>query len=275
MNKKWLLGLPLVWMVIFFFAPISILACYSFLTRGTYGGIDWIFTIENYTRLFSNLYFQVILNSLFLSFKTTLVCILFGVPIAFSIVLASRKVRPLLIFLVVLPFLSNFLIRTYAIKNMLSENGLLRFFWNALDKLLLVDMIQYFHSGSFAVQIGMFTNYLPLMVLPLFVGFEKFDFTLIEAAKDLGSSSMGAFFKVFIPNVKSTIITSALMVFIPCLGEFVIPDLLGGAQVQTIGKLISEQFLKVRDWPFGSSLAILMLFLLIIPILIENSKKTL
>lgn len=157
---------------------------------------------------------------------------------------------------------------------MLSENGFLRFFWFLLEKLELNFLVQFLQSGPVAVQVGMFTNYLPLMVLPLFVGFEKFDFTLIEAAKDLGTSSMGAFFKVFIPNVKSTILTSALMVFIPCLGEFVIPDLLGGAQVQTMGKLISEQFLKTRDWPFGSSLAILMLLLLLLPLFKENKSST-
>lgn len=272
MNKKFFLLLPFTWLVVFFFGPVSILAIYSLLNRGTYGGVDWVFNLENYLRLISPLYFQVLINSILLSTKTTLLCMIFAIPLAFTIVLSSKKVRPLFIFLVVLPFLSNFLIRTYAIKNLLSEYGFLSFIWNLLKQLKCTDFILFLQSGPFAVQLGMFTNYLPLMVLPLFVGFEKFDFTLFEAAKDLGASSIGAFFKIFIPNVKSTIITSAMMVFIPCLGEFVIPDLLGGAQVQTIGKLISEQFLKTRDWPFGSSIAIIMLILLLIPII--YGKKT-
>lgn len=270
MNRKWLIGLPLFWMLIFFVAPLIILALYSFLHKGTYGGIEWQLSLQNYIRISNPLYLRVFANSFMLAIRTTLVCLGLGIPLAFYIILTPKNIRPLMVFFIILPFLSNFLIRTFATKSLLAANGLLYPLWSFFEANDLAFVSDFFQSGGVAVQIGMITNYLPLMVIPLYVGFEKFDFTLFEAAKDLGANTFVAFFKIFLPNVKSSLISASLMVFIPCLGEFIIPDLLGGAQTQTLGKLISEQFLKTRDWPFGSALAIMLLILLVLSQIIET-----
>lgn len=259
MKGKWSLGAPLAWLFLFFILPLGTLFIYSFLTKGPYGGIEWIFNFKNYTRLFDTLYVKVYLNSFLLASATTFLCLILGVPFAFLIVQVSHKIKPLLLFSVVLPFLSNFLVRTYAIKGLLGDGGwllsTLRFIGIAQDDTSL-------SQGFFAVSIGLITNYLPLMVLPLYIGFEKFDFALLEAAKDLGAGPLRSFSKVFLPNVKKSLYSACFMVFVPALGEFLIPDLLGGARVQTLGKLISEQFLKTRDWPFGAALTFSMMVLM-------------
>jgi spermidine/putrescine transport system permease protein len=273
MIKKWLANAPLLWMIVFFIAPLFILTLYSLLQKGTYGGVEWHFTLQNFIRIWNPLYLRVFLVSFILAFKTTLICLLLGVPLAFYIVLTPKNIRPLMIFFIILPFLSNFLIRTYATKNLLAYNGLLYPIWNFFEIYGFGSITNFFQSNGVAVQIGMITNYLPLIVIPLYVGFEKFDFCLFEAAKDLGANTFVAFFKIFLPNVKSSLISASLMVFIPCLGEFIIPDLLGGAQTQTVGKLISEQFLKTRDWPFGSALAILVLVIIILSHIIDSKIK--
>jgi spermidine/putrescine transport system permease protein len=274
MLRKLFSSFPFIWMLVFFAAPLSILLVYSFLQKGTYGGIEWQFSLQNFLRISNPLYMKVFLNSFALAVKTTIICLFLGVPLAFYIVLTPKTSRPQMIFLIILPFLSNFLIRTYATKSLLAYNGLLHPLWSFFEANGLVAVSDFFQSSGVAVQIGMITNYLPLMVIPLYIGFEKFDFTLFEAAKDLGANTFIAFFKIFLPNVKSPLASASLMVFIPCLGEFIIPDLLGGAQTQTIGKLISEQFLKTRDWPFGSALAIILLLLLVFSQIIEAKIQT-
>lgn len=272
-TKLFWARLPFVWMLTFFIAPLLIVAVYSFLQKGVYGGIEWQFQIENFIRIGSPLYLKVFANSFALAIKTTLVCLFFGVPLAFYITLTPKHLRPLMIFFIILPFLSNFLIRTYATKNLLAYSGLLHPIWVFLEKQQFKGLIDFFQANNTAVQFGMISNYLPLMVIPLYVGFEKFDFALFEAAKDLGANSFVAFFKIFLPNAKAPLLSASLMVFIPCLGEFIIPDLLGGAQTQTLGKLISEQFLKTRDWPFGSALAILLISILAISQFLEIYSK--
>lgn len=273
MKKRYLTSLPILWMLVFFVAPLMILALYSFLQKGMYGGIEWQFSLQNFIRISNPIYVRVFFISFTLATKTTLVCLFLGVPLAFYIVLTPKNIRPFMIFLIILPFLSNFLIRTYATKSLLAYNGILHPLWSFFETHGLVAVSNFFQSSGVAVQIGMITNYLPLMVIPLYVGFEKFDFSLFEAAKDLGANTFVAFFKIFLPNVKSSLVSAGLMVFIPCLGEFIIPDLLGGSQTQTLGKLISEQFLKARDWPFGSALAILLLTMLILAQLLETKVR--
>ncbi len=250
---KKILLIPISWFGFFFVGPICIMLIYSFLSRGSYGEIVWDFQFQNYVRAIDPLYFKVYFNSLKLAMQTTLMCLFLGVPIAYLLAISKSRYKNVFLFLIVLPFLTNFLIRTYALKNLLLG--------------FLID------SQFIAVQLGMITNYLPLMILPLYIGFEKFDFSLIEAARDLGANSYIAFFKIFIPNNYSSLVSAALMVFIPCLGEFVIPDLLGGAQVQTLGKLISEQILKVRDWPFAASLAMIMILIMLVPNLFSGLKR--
>jgi spermidine/putrescine transport system permease protein len=271
--KNLLAKLPIVWMLCFFMAPLMILAVYSFLQKGIYGGVEWQFQLENFSRIGTPLYLKVFATSFWLAAKTTVICLLFAIPLAFYIILTPKNIRPLMIFFIILPFLSNFLVRTYAAKNLLAYSGLLHPLWAFFEKQNYIGLVEFFQANSTAVQFGMISNYLPLMVIPLYVGFERFDFSLMEAAKDLGANSFEAFFKIFLPNVKAPMISASLMVFIPCLGEFIIPDLLGGAQTQTLGKLISEQFLKTRDWPFGSALAILLIIVLTVTQILETQFK--
>ncbi len=264
MKTKISLFIPAIWFIAFFALPLGVLFIYSFLTKGVYGGVEWTPTLANYVRLFDALYLKVFLNSFGLALQTTLFCLALGVPLAFWIVQARQEVRPLLLFLIVLPFLSNFLVRTYAIKGLLGQNG---WILNTLQFLSLVPEDTSLSQGFWAVAIGLITNYLPLMTLPLYIGFEKFDFSILEAAKDLGAGPFYSFFRVFLPNVKSSLSSACFMVFVPALGEFLIPDLLGGAQIQTVGKVVSEQFLKTRDWPFGAALTFAMMILLLLPLL--------
>lgn len=262
--------LPFIWMLVFFIAPLLMLWIYSFLSRGIYGGIEWTWTLDNYLRVLDPLYLKIIFNSFWLSLETTFLALLLGLPFAITMTLVSKRLRLMLTILIVLPFLSNFLIRTFAIKSVLAPNG---WFAMTLSFLNLVPDGSSLSTGALAVHMGMLTNYLPLMVLPLFVGMQKFDFSLIEAARDLGAGPATAFFKVFLPNIKTPILAGCMMVFIPCLGEFVIPDLLGGAKVQTLGKVVSEQFLKTRDWPFGAALTLILIYILLVCSFIENKGK--
>lgn len=264
MKTKIPLAIPGSWFLIFFIAPLSMLLLYSFLTKGVYGGVEWTLTFSNYARLLDSLYLKVFLNSFLLATQTTGLCLILGVPLAFWIVQARKELRPLFLFLIVLPFLSNFLVRTYAIKGLLGHQG---WILNVLHWMQVVPEDTSLSQGFWAVAIGLITNYLPLMTLPLYIGFEKFDFSILEAAKDLGAGPLRSFFLVFLPIVRSSLHSACFMVFIPALGEFLIPDLLGGAQVQTVGKVVSEQFLKTRDWPFGAALTFGMMILLFLPLI--------
>jgi spermidine/putrescine transport system permease protein len=170
--------------------------------------------------------------------------------------------------LVVIPFWTNFVVRTYAIKAAFSETGPLNHWamnWGWISEPFP------FTGTYFAIWLGMVTNYLPFMVLPLYVVLEKFDFTLLEAARDLGATRWQQLTRILIPMTKAGIATGTLFVFAPALGEFVIPDLLGGARTMLIGNLMTEQFLKTRDWPFGSALAMLLILAVLLSVLLLNS----
>lgn len=252
-----LIAVPaLGWLVWFLLIPMGIVAVYSFLTKGVYGGIVFHATLENFVRTSDHLYFWIYLDSVKLALATTLMCLLAGYPMAYAMATSSRRWRPILLVLVTVPFWTNFVIRAYAIKVLMSAGGpvnqLLMILGIVHDPIPLTD-------NDFCVWVGMFTNYLPFMVLPLYVSLEKFDFTLLEAARDLGASSFSLIKDILLPLTKSGVITGTLLVFIPALGEFVIPDMLGGARTMLIGNLITEQFLKARDWPFGAALSMLLI----------------
>lgn len=214
------------------------------------------FSLDNYARSGDWLYARVLGNSIKLAFLTMISCLALAYPMAYVMATASKSLRQFLMILIVIPFWSNLVLRAYAIRFLLGRTG-------PLSQLLVA--VGLFHEpvalsdGNLAVWFGMLTNYLPFMVLPLYVTLEKFDFTLFEAAKDLGASSWHLLGRVLLPITKKGIVTGCILVFVPALGEFVIPELLGGARNMLIGNLITEQFLKVRDWPFGSALSILLI----------------
>jgi spermidine/putrescine transport system permease protein len=256
-KRTALFALPtLGWMLWFLAIPLIIVFVYSFLTKGTYGGIVFRPTLENYTRAFDWLYFSIFFSSVQLALLTAISCLVIGYPMAYALATVSHKIRPILLTLLIVPFWTNFVVRTYALKVLFSDQGPV----NALALSLgLIDAPIALSNSYWMVWLGMVTNYLPYMVLPLYVALEKFDFALLEAGRDLGASGWNNFWRILIPLTKPGIVTGSILVFTPALGEFLIPDLLGGAKTMLMGNLVTEQFLKMRDWPFGSSLSVVLM----------------
>jgi spermidine/putrescine transport system permease protein len=244
------------WFLVFFLAPLSIVILYSVATKGTYGGVIFDLTPANYLRATDWIYLRIFWNSVKLATLTAVSCLIIGFPMAYVMATSAPWARSLLLILVVVPFWTNFVVRAYALKILLGENGPVN---HALLASGWITEPYVFANTGFAVWLGMVTNYLPFMVLPLYVSLEKFDFALLEAARDLGASAFHQLTRILIPMNKPGIITGTIFVFTPALGEFVIPDLLGGARVMLAGNLITEQFLKTRDWPFGSALSLLLM----------------
>jgi spermidine/putrescine transport system permease protein len=265
-SHLWIFLLPAtLFLLLFFVLPLLLVLIYSFLERGTYGGVQWTLTLGNYQRLVNGIYWGVLWRSCWLALLTTVACLLIGYPMAFFIATRPQPWRNLLLFLVIIPFWTNFLVRTYAWMVLLRSEGVIN---TALQSLHLIEKPLTLLFTPFAVTIGLIYGYLPFMVLPLYATLERFDFSLVEAAHDLGANDWRTFWRVILPLSRRGILAGSLLVFIPSVGAFITPDLLGGAKSLMIGNLIQNQFLKARDWPFGSALSILMMVMVLIPILI-------
>lgn len=254
------LGYPsLLWFLAFLVGPLALVLVTSFLTRGTYGGIEWTFSADSYVRIFNPIYLEIFWQSLKLSLLTTFFCLVIGYPMAWAMATSNETRRLTYIFLMSIPFLMNLIIRVFAVRLFVGFDGPLL----ALLNWLHIPNDPYsFSQNQALVFYGMVTSYLPFMVFPLYSALEKFDFALVEASYDLGGGAWAALTKILIPNTRPAIANGCLLVFVPCLGEFVIPDLLGGAKNMLIGNLITEQFLKSRDWPFGSALSVVLIVIL-------------
>ena len=243
-------------MAFFLLVPLFMIISYAFFKKGTYGGIVYDWSFDNFIRVFDWLYLRIFYESFKLAAMTTFFCLIIGYPLAYVLATSSVRWRVVLLTLLVIPFWTNFVVRTYAIKALFAEQGPLNQFlihWGWITEPLQLS------NSLWMVWVGMVTNYLPYMVLPLYVAIDKFDFSLLEAGRDLGASSIKNFTKVLLPLTKSGMITGSILVFTPALGEFLIPDILGGAKTMLLGNLITDQFLKMRDWPFGSALSVLLL----------------
>lgn len=238
--------------MVFLIVPICIVMLFGVLHKGSYGRIEYQFDLNNYRRAFEPIYLKILLRSLFLAAYTTAFCLLSGYPLAYYMARADKALKRILLALVVIPFWTNFVIRIYALKMVLGETGVIN---KALAATHLTSTPIQMTDNTFGVAVGMLYNYLPFMVLPLFVALEKLDFTLLDAAYDLGANRIQTIWRVLFPLSLPGVITGSLFVFIPAFGEFVIPDLLGGSQNMFVGNLITETFLKSRDWPFGSALS--------------------
>ncbi len=252
-----LIGPATLYLTLFFVLPLLIVLVYSFLKRGAYGQIIWEFNLQNYVRVFDPLYLGILWRSLLFASGNTLICLLLSYPFAYYIArLANARLRNLLLILVMVPFWTNFLVRTYAWRVILGTdgplNGLLLWLGIIREPLPLI-----FNDG--AVMVGLVYGYLPFMVLPLYAAIERLDFSLIEAAHDLYADGRQAFLRVLLPLSMPGIIAGSILVFIPSLGAFITPDLLGGAKTVMIGNLIQSQFLTARDWPFGSAFSVLLM----------------
>ncbi|MEZ4557564.1 MAG: ABC transporter permease [Caldilineaceae bacterium] len=257
LQLGFLVGPTALYLLLFFVIPLGIIFVYSFLKRGVYGQLVWEFNLQNYVRVVDPLYLQIFWRSAVLETASTVGCLLLAYPFAYYIARReSARTRNLLLVLVMIPFWTNFLIRTYAWRVILGTDGPINSFlmWTGLVNEPLTLL---FTEG--AVLVGLIYGYLPFMVLPLYAAIERIDFSLMEAAADLYANGWQAFRKVLLPLSMPGVIAGCILVFIPSLGAFVTPDLLGGAKTVMIGNLIQGQFLTARDWPFGSAISMLLM----------------
>lgn len=250
--RAWLLLAPmLVWLVAFVVVPTTILLVYSFCERDEMGRVIFSFTLDNYRRVFDPIYLRVFVRSIAYAGLVTVICVGVGFPVAYCIARAREEWRQKLLLMVMVPFWTSFLIRTYAWITILKQEGLL----NDLVKLLPGPIAPFdlLYTPT-AVVIGLVYTYLPFMILPIFGSAEKLDVAMIEAAHDLGAGPLRVFSSVIIPLTMPGIAAGILLVFVPAIGMFAITDLMGGARVPLIGNVIQNQFLQARDWPFGAAL---------------------
>ena len=287
---RWLpVAVPYLWMLVFFLIPFFIVFKISLSTSdiaqppytpvfnvpadgisGTLGKASE-FVTDNYQRLITDsLYWQSYLSSVWIAFFSTLMILLIGYPIAYGMARAPAAWRPTLLMFVILPFWTSFLIRIYAWIGILSPGGLLNTF---LQWIGVISEPLTILSTNWAVYIGIVYSYLPFMILPLYSALEKMDDTLLEAASDLGCPPLQSFWKITFPLSLPGVIAGCFLVFIPVVGEFVIPDLLGGSDTLMIGKVMWEEFFNNRDWPSASAVAVVLLLILVIPIIIFQNQQ--
>ncbi|EGR2394048.1 spermidine/putrescine ABC transporter permease PotB [Vibrio cholerae] len=241
------------WLVLFVLIPNLMIIGTSFLTRDEANLIKFAFTFENYTRLLDPLYGKVMLHSFYMAIVATLICLVIGYPFAYIVAKMPEKWRPFMLFLIIVPFWTNSLIRTYGLKIVLGTQGILN---EALMSLGLIDAPLRIMFTETAVMIGLVYILLPFMILPLYSAIEKLDGTYIEAARDLGANKFQTLVRVILPLTMPGIIGGCLLVLLPALGMFYIADLLGGAKNLLIGNVIKSQVLNARDWPFGAATSI-------------------
>ena len=241
------------WLIFFVLIPNLLVLTVSFLTRDGSDFYALPFTLDNYANLFNPLYAQVVWNSLYMSGIATIICLLIGYPFAFMVSKINPKYRPFLLFLVVLPFWTNSLIRIYGMKVFLGVKGVLNTM--LMDMGILSEPIRILNT-EVAVIIGLVYLLLPFMILPLYSAIEKLDGRLLEAARDLGANAVQRFFRVILPLTMPGIVAGCLLVLVPAMGMFYVADLLGGAKVLLVGNVIKSEFLISRNWPFGSAISI-------------------
>lgn len=254
MRKNFLLPAR-IWMALFFAAPLAIVCAYSFLTRGDYGGVELPWTLENFTRLADPLYLAILWRSLWIAALSTAFCALLGFPLALFISRAGRR-KNLYLQLVLLPFWTSFLIRTYAWIFILRDTGLVN---TVLMRLHLVASPLPLLYNDGAVLLGLVYNFLPFFVLPMYATLERLDPALLEAAADLGARPFATLRRVILPVSAPGLVAGSVLVFIPCLGAYLTPDLLGGGKTVMLGNLVQNQFTTARDWPFGSAASLVLM----------------
>jgi len=289
-GRTAVIGLPYLWLLVFFLAPFLVLVNISVSEMGIVRPNDIVaikdgvatltLKFSNYVFLTSDpLYYSSYLSSLKYAAWTTLLCLAIGYPFAYFMARARRTLQPALLMLVMLPFWTSFLLRVYAWKGLLTTDG-----WVSdlivglgLDQLLLaaglISTPGKLMNTPFSLVLGMTYTYLPFMILPLYGNLSKMDLRLLEAARDLGASPWVAFWTVTVPLSKAGIIAGSMLVFIPCVGEYVIPELLGGPETLMTGSVVWTEFFSNNDWPLASSLAVSMILLILVPLAIFNKYQ--
>ena len=283
-GRRWVIGVPYAWVIAFFLLPFLILLYISFVDMGTdihpfkplwdaqkgvlslkYENYGSIFRNNEGGGLFQTLYVEAYLRSIAYAFCTAVLCLVIGYPFAYFIARSQERYRPGLLMMVMLPFWTSFLLRIYAWKGILADQGVVN---QSLMFLGLIDQpIQMLYT-SVSMLVGMTYVYLPFMVLPLYANLVKMDFRLLEAAHDLGASPWRAFWLITVPLSKAGIVAGVMLVFIPAVGEFVIPSLLGGPENIMIGRVVWDEMFTSNNWPRASALAVTMIGLIIIPLVI-------
>ena len=279
LQKKWktiVILVPFIWLTVFFLTPFVIVAKISLAELAIASPpftkmIDWVddsiitvrVVLDNYIYIFDDpLYLRIYLNSIKIAALSTVFAVLLGYPIASAIVRSNPITKKVLLFAIILPFWTSFLLRVYAWMGLLADQGSIN---NLLISLGIIDTPMRLLYTEFAVYVGIVYTYLPFMILPLYANMEKLDNGLNEAAADLGSGPINTFFKITLPLTTPGIIAGSLLVFIPATGEYVIPDLLGGGNVQMIGRQLFNEFARNIDWPVASAVAIVLLLILVVP----------
>jgi spermidine/putrescine transport system permease protein len=269
--RAWFLAPTWTVMVALFLTPLAIILAYSFLTRGTYGGISPPWTAESYQRLADPIYLAILWRSFWIAGLSTVLCLALGFPLALFISQSGKR-KDLYLSLVMLPFWTSFLVRTYAWMFLLRDTGLIN---TLLERTGLIHGPLPLLYNDGAVILGLVYGYLPFMVLPLYATLERLDRNLLEASADLGARPWATLAHVTVPLCAPGIRAGAILVFIPCLGAYLTPDLLGGGKSVMIGNLIQNQFTTARDWPFGSavSLALMAVVMLLLAAFVRRGEE--
>ena len=270
-TRRSILAVPtIVWAGIFFFIPLVLLVFYSFGQINIFTcDVTWGWTFENYQRIIDPLYFKPIMRGVGISLLATTLCLVIGFPVALWMSRLSGIAQSLLLVAVLVPFWASFVVRTYALVNLLSDGGPVA---DALRAIGIGDGAPGIMYTPLAVAIGIVYSYLPLMILPLFVALERIDPSLLQASADLGASSFRGFRRVTLPLAVPGIVAGCVLVGIPATGEYVIPAILGGGKTLLVGNVIADQFLKVGDYPFGSALAVALVLALLAILVIARSR---
>lgn len=280
-GKLTVIGIPMGWFLLLVAIPLLIVMKISLSEMGATSVsnmISWTnglptlkLNFANYQFIFNDtLYVKTFLSSIKYAALTTIICLAIGYPFAYFMARAPKHVQPTLLMLIMLPFWTSFLLRIYAWKTLLEGNGVIN---NALKSLHLIDTSLPLMNNSFSLTIGMVYSYLPFMILPLYANLSKLDIRYLEAAADLGSSPFKAFWLITVPLSKAGIIAGSMLVFIPAVGEFVIPELLGGPSTLMIGRVLWDEFFSNNDWPIAAAVAVVMIALILIPMAILNKAE--
>ncbi len=261
------LGPQSLFLALFVVIPIGLVTTYAFMTRGRFGGVSPEFSLENFTRLLEPVYLNVLFNSIGVAALTTALALALGYPTAYLIARLPTRWRTVALLMVLLPFWTNFLIRTYAWILLFNNAGWLN---QGLEALGWIDGPMNLLYSQPAVVVGLLYMYLPLMILPLYSSIERIDPELEEAATNLGSRPFRVFRTVILPMSVPGMLIGCVFVFVPSMGNFVIPELLGGGKMLLVGNLVRDAFLKARDWPFGASLALVLTIFLVILLALQS-----
>ena len=256
------------WFTAFFLAPIVIIVIYSFLKKGLYGGVEWEFSLDAYRSLTNPSFLTITGRTLITSIVATVIIILVSLPCGFF--MARSKRQTLLLLLIIIPFWTNFLIRVFAWMNILGNNGFVNEFLMRLN--IITEYIPFMYNQK-AVTLVLIYMYLPYAILPLFATIDKFDFSLLEAARDLGAGRLSSIIRVLLPNIKGGLFTAIMFTFIPIFGAYAVPQLVGGKDSYMLGNIIADQILKSRNWPLASAISMVLTVVTTIGVLVMMSVQ--